>query len=330
MMPGPQGASRSSSPIAPDAGAGFKFYTVDYPHETPNRVTGIAGNQEIVGVYGSNQNQHPYHSYTSQYSSRQPYSKFQSDDYPNAPSTYMASISVSSNSGNAIQAGYVMTPGDLQGTWAVINSNGLWSLIRRHRGEGHCHMMELFGTNSRNDYAVGFYWYDDSPPSGFCSKHTQDVTELRPGEKFHDFPQVVGPNPVAAGLTKSGWLVGSTNNSGHGPSQGWTKMVCRGCHKGTQVTYWHYKNDRHSSTQLLGVNDSAVAVGTYQDARGHWHGLIAKNLLSVSRQPTWQSVDEPDGNQTNTVISGIDNLGDICGWYTGKDGRTHGFVGIYQ
>lgn len=319
--------SRTAKPAS--ASAGFTFYTVDYPYESPNRVTGIADNQEIVGVYGGSGSSNPYHSYTSQYSASQPYTQFQNDDYPNAPSTYMASISVPPHSGSTLEAGYATTPGDLQGTWGVINSNGLWTLIRRHRGEGKCHMMGLFGTNSANGFAAGFYWYDNSPPSGNCSSHTQYVTELRPGELFHDFT-VLGANPTGAGVNKSGWLAGSTDNSGSGPSQGWTKMVCKGCSKGTQVKYWNYNNDANSSTQFLGMNDSSVVVGTYQDGSGSWHGLIATNLLSVSQQPTWQSIDEPSGNQTNTVISGIDNFGDICGWYTGADGVTHGFVGIYQ
>jgi hypothetical protein len=325
MTPASGGLSRSAKPAS---ASGFTFYTVDYPYESPNRITGIAGNRQIVGVYGNNSSSNTYHSYTSQYSSSQPYTQFVNDDYPNAPSTYMASIYVASGSSGSVQAGYVVTPGDLQGDWGVINNQGLWTLIRRHKGESNCHMMQLFGINS-SDWAVGFYWYDDSPPSGNCSQHTQDVTELRPGELFHDFI-ILGANPVGTGITKAGWLVGSTDNSGTGPSQGWSKMVCKGCRKGTEVKYWNYNNDASLSTQLLGVNDSDVAVGTYQDVSGNWHGLIATNLFSISQQPTWQSVDEPSGNQTNTVISGIDDLGDICGWYTGTDGVTHGFVGIYQ
>jgi hypothetical protein len=325
MTPATAGSSRSAKPLS---ASGFTFYTVDYPYKTPNRITGIADNQEIVGVYGDNGSQGAYHSYTSQYSPSQPYAAFAKDDYPNGPSTYMASISVSSGGKGTIQSGYVISPGDLQGDWGVINDKGLWSLIRRHRGEGKCHMMQLFGVND-NDYAVGFYWYDDSPPSGNCSTHTQYVTEVRPGGGFHDFT-VAGANPVASGVNQSGWLAGSTDNSGTAPSQGWTKMVCKGCRKGTQVTYWNFNNDTTLSTQFLGMNDSSVVVGTYQDASGNWHGLIATNLLSMSLQPTWQSIDEPNGNQTNTVISGIDNLGDICGWYTGTDRLTHGFVGIYQ
>lgn len=326
-MPG-QSMTRTLLRAAPASSSGFTFYTVDYPNQSPNRITGIADNQEIVGVYGDNGSQGSYHSYLSQYSPSQPYTQFQKDDYPNSTSTYMASVRSVSGSSGVVQAGYAIAPGDLLGTWGVVNNKGLWTLIRRHRGEGKCHMMELFGLNA-NDYAVGFYWHDDTSPPQDCSKHTQYVTEVRPGGAYHDFSKVVGANPAAYGVNKSGWLAGSTDNSG-GPSQGWTKMFCKGCNKGTEVKYWNYNNNSNLSTLLFGLNDAGVAVGTYQDGSGNWHGLVASNLLSVSQEPVWQSIDEPDGNQTNTVISAIDNLGDICGWYTGTDGQTHGFVGIYQ
>jgi hypothetical protein len=329
MTPATRGLLGSPTRTKPTSSSGYTFYTVDYPYESPNRITGIADNQEVVGVYGTGTGSlTPYHSFTSQYNSSQPYTQFANDDYPNAPSTYMSSITELPHSGGMIQAGYVVEPDDLNGTWGVLNDQGLWSLIRRHRGEGKCHMMELFGINV-NYYAAGFYWQDDSP-SGGCAKHTQYVTEARPGGAFHDFSDVVGKNPVAYGVNKSGWLVGSTDNSGSKASQGWTKMVCKGCRKGTAVTYWNYNGNGNLSTQMLGLNDAGVVVGTYQDSSGNWHGLVAENLLSISQQPVWQSIDEPNGNQTNTVISGIDNNGDICGWYTGNDGLVHGFVGIFQ
>jgi len=331
MTPATRVLPGSSFRTEPASSSGYTFYTVDYPYESPNRITGIADNQEIVGVYGSGigSGSQAYHSFTSQYNSSQPYTQFQNDDYPNAPSTYMSSITQLPHSGGVIQSGYVVDPDDLNGTWGVLDDKGLWTLIRRHRGEGKCHMMELFGINE-SYFSVGFYWQDDGPPSGGCAKHTQYITEVRPGEGFHDFSQVVGKNPVAYGVNKSGWLVGSTDNSASAASQGWTKMVCKGCRKGTQVAYWNYNNNSNFSTQMLGVNNAGTVVGTYQDSSGNWHGLVATNLLSVSGQPGWQSIDEPNGNQTSTVISGIDNNGDICGWYTGTDGLTHGFVGLYQ
>jgi hypothetical protein len=323
-------AQAPAARIAPTSSSGFTFYTVDYPNQSPNRVTGIADNQEIVGVYGDGGSQNYYHSYTSSAGSKHTYTQFQNDDYPNAPSTYMASIIVAPKGNGVIQSGYAIVPYTLQGTWGLFNNKGLWTLIQKHAGEGKCHMMELFGTNS-SYYSVGFYWHDDSPPSGNCSKHTQYVTELRPGEGFHDFTGVSGANPTASGVNSAGWLVGSTDNSGKGPSQGWTKGVCKGCRGGQgAIRYWNYNLDSHRSTLMNAVNDSAVVVGTYEDANDNWHGFMATQLFNLSGSPTWKTVDEPSGIGTNTVISDIDNNGDICGWYTGSDGKTHGFVGIYN
>lgn len=322
----PQAASLHSS--RPASASGFTFYTVDYPYTSPNRVTGIADNQEIVGVYGGGGSSNPYHSYTSEYSTSQPYTQFQHDDFPNASSTYMSSIMIPPHSTGIVQAGYVTEAGDLPGTWGVINNQGLWTLIDEHSGERKCYMMELFGINS-SYFAVGDYWYEDSPPSGGCTKYTQKMTERRPGG-WHDYPGLQGAYPVAMGINSDDWLVGSTDNSGTGPSQGWTKEICKGCPpKTTKIYYWNFNNDTKNSTQMLGVNDSDVVVGTYQDSGGNSHGFIVTNVFPPYLYPVWQSIDEPSGNGTSTVVSGIDSSGDICGWYTGSDGQTHGFVGIH-
>lgn len=314
---------RTLAPSARHTVAGFTFYTVDYPGKHPNRITGIAKNREIVGVYGNNGSQGPYHSFTALYGSGStPYAQFEPDDFPNSESTYMTSISLPPNSSSVIQAGYVITPADLQGTWGVINDKGLWSLVRRNRGERLCHMMELFGIDAAYD-AVGFYWADNSR-SGDCAKYTQYSVEVVPGEGFHEYPHVTGAFPVATGINRAGLLVGSTNISGSGASKGWTRG------QADSYKYWNFENKSRESTLMNGMNDAGVVVGTYKDLTGNWHGLIVTNLFSQTKQPVWQSIDEPDGNQSSTVISGIDPLGDICGWYTGTDGLIHGFVGIRQ
>ncbi len=322
LNPTPQGLGPSSRSIVRDTTAGFTFYTVDYPKQHPTRITGIAKNREIVGVYGSNAKNNPYHSFTSLYDASQPYAQFQHDDYPLADSTYMTSIAIPDHSTSSIEAGYAMSVSDLPGTWGVIDNKGLWSLVRRNRGERLCHMMQFFGIDANYD-AVGQYWYDKSP-SGGCARHTQYATELVPGERFHDYPNIVGPDIAATGLIKSGLMVGSTNISGTGLSKGWTRG------QADSYKYWNYDGKTRDSTLMNGMNDAGVVVGTYKDELGNWHGFIVHNLFSTSKHPVWTTIDEPNGDQTNTVVSGIDGLGDICGWYTGTDGVVHGFVGIRQ
>ena len=322
LNPTPNPLARSSQPAVRFAPPTYTYYTVDYPNEHPSRITGIAKNREIVGVYGNNGSKGPYHSFTSLYSASQPYTQFQDDDYPNSESTYMTSIAIPPKSTDSIQAGYVITPADLQGTWGVIKNKGLWSLVRRNRGEKLCHMMELFGIDAKYD-AVGFYW-NQSSSSKTCSKYTQYAAEVVPGEGFHEYPHVTGTYPTATGINGANLMVGSTNVSGDGASEGWTRG------QADSYKYWNFEANSRFSTQMNALNDAGVVVGTYKDLTGNWHGFIVWNLFSASKQPQWESIDEPSGDETNTVISGIDDSEDICGWYTGTDGLIHGFVGIRQ
>jgi hypothetical protein len=71
--------------------------------------------------------------------------------------------------------------------------------------------------------------------------------------------------------------------------------------------------------QLLGVNDSNVAVGFYQDAGGAFHGYtynIANNTFSTIAP----------GNSSSTRATGINNNGSISGFYSDASGAQHGFI----
>jgi hypothetical protein len=73
--------------------------------------------------------------------------------------------------------------------------------------------------------------------------------------------------------------------------------------------------------QLLGVNDSNVAVGFYTDAAGVTHGYTY-NIGTMTFSA--------DINDPNTVISttaaAINNAGEIAGFYTDAMGNTDGFL----
>ena len=68
--------------------------------------------------------------------------------------------------------------------------------------------------------------------------------------------------------------------------------------------------------QLLGVNDSDVAVGFYTDANGDNHGY------SVQHQtPALQLGDRPDAPGASLTAAAINNGGDIAGFYTNANGE---------
>jgi hypothetical protein len=73
--------------------------------------------------------------------------------------------------------------------------------------------------------------------------------------------------------------------------------------------------------QLLGVNDSNVAVGFYVDAVGVTHGYTY-NIASNTFSP---NIDDPLA-VGNTTAAAINNAGQIAGFYIDASGNSHGFI----
>ena len=78
-------------------------------------------------------------------------------------------------------------------------------------------------------------------------------------------------------------------------------------------------------TQALGLNNMGEVVGDYVDGAGNMHGFIYNG--------TFQEVDDPSAPTTGTTINGINDKGQIVGFFltgvTTPDGvmMTDGFVG---
>ncbi|HUC57540.1 MAG TPA: hypothetical protein VMA95_09075 [Streptosporangiaceae bacterium] len=73
--------------------------------------------------------------------------------------------------------------------------------------------------------------------------------------------------------------------------------------------------------QLLGVNDSGVAVGFYVDAAGNSHAYLYD--IPLHKYIGWKS---GIGNVTSTTASGINDEDSICGFVTLKNGTTESFL----
>ncbi len=72
--------------------------------------------------------------------------------------------------------------------------------------------------------------------------------------------------------------------------------------------------------QLLGVNDSNIAVGFFNDEAGHSHGYTYN--INTGKF----SADINDPHAVSTVTAAINNSGEIAGFYTDKSGAIHGFL----
>jgi hypothetical protein len=92
-------------------------------------------------------------------------------------------------------------------------------------------------------------------------------------------------------------------------------------------TFTNVNNPKTGTTspvfnQLLGINNSNIAVGFYVDAAGNTsHGYT----YNVGAMTFSANIDDPNGIGKTTATA-INNAGTIAGFYTASNGVTHGFI----
>ena len=70
------------------------------------------------------------------------------------------------------------------------------------------------------------------------------------------------------------------------------------------------------TNNLLGINDSGIAVGFYVDASGHSHGYTFNTKTNAFSAP----INAPGA--ASTTAAAINNAGDIAGFFTNNGGMT--------
>jgi uncharacterized membrane protein len=73
-------------------------------------------------------------------------------------------------------------------------------------------------------------------------------------------------------------------------------------------------------TDVQGINDAGLIVGSYEDAQGSWHGFSYNDSSG-----TWTTINVPDA--AATYIYAINDSNQIAGYYLDTDGDAHSFVG---
>jgi hypothetical protein len=79
------------------------------------------------------------------------------------------------------------------------------------------------------------------------------------------------------------------------------------------------------TTQLLGINDKGIVAGYVQDTNGDQFGLLYNTNTN-----SYTYLNDPDAASINgvvtTQITGINNSGEITGFFINSDGLAEGFV----
>lgn len=279
----------SASPTPYD----FVYTSVDNPKSsTFTRTYAIDDLAEIVGTVKINDGND-----TAGYTALKPYSWFHGIAFPGASSTVVTSI----DPGGRLLAGYFVRNGAVMG---FVRQHGLWTEYRDGDGpKGDGSVNKLLGIND-NGIAVGYYQDSHGRNHGF---------ELA-NRRFININPPNGINVSATAVSLGGYVAG-TETLKDGQVVGW--LLRSGNY--SVIAY-----PKATKTEINGMSDGIddnLLVGSYVDSSGT-HGFV---LRTAGGNPDWQSIDEPNARGV-TVVTGMNNHHDICGWYVDGSHRTHGFV----
>lgn len=157
--------------------------------------------------------------------------------------------------------------------------------------------------------------------SGAAGRPNQGYTTVPPYNSFtaENFPASV--QTQVTGLNNIGTTVGfwSDTNLGVGLDNNFGFVDIGGSF--TNVNNPGTATAPPVFNQLLGVNDSNVAVGFYTDAAGVTHGYT----YNIGAKTFSANIDDPNANGSTTAAA-INNAGEIAGFYTNAAGNAVGFL----
>jgi hypothetical protein len=287
---------------------GYQFSTHDnHGDVTFNQLLGINNQGVIAGYLGSGAKGHP----NKGYQLFAPYGQgnYQGENFPGSTQTQVTGLN-----DNGITVGFWSN----QNKASMVNDNfGFYEV----GGQFHTvnfpttnnaspQVDQLLGVND-HDVAVGFYGNAQGNNRGY----TYNINT-------HAFTRVLVPG-APSGKAGPSLTAAAINN--HGDVAGFYA-------KSSSLTdaFLLYSNSKFvtlavpgaSMTQAFGLNDHDEVVGAYTTGSGS---------SAVTHGFTWRpghgftTVDDPHGMGT-TLINGVNNAGDLVGFYTDSAGHTDGFL----
>ena len=271
------------------------------------------------------------------------------------PNTQGTTINGISNSGTVVGfttaagANFNFTANPLQSTMATalnINNspnamaNGINSAGTVVGSDGNGNAFFLNGSN-----VVTFVPNNGAPAAAFgindkgmiSGQYTSGMTTpgyVLNGQTVTTINAPAGPNSVfAQGINNNGLVVGfyvGTDGQDHGFSFNLSSAVNH-MGTGTAIADPTITPVEPGATfvfsQILGINDKGIAVGYYGDSTTSQHGFLYN-----ANTGAYTFLDDPNEGFNNgvevTQITGINNSGEITGFYTDSAGLAHGFVAV--
>jgi hypothetical protein len=280
---------------------GWSFSKLNNSNDpTFNQLLGINNRSQIAGYFGSGAKGHPNKGYVL---SLGHFSSFTNENFPTGIQTQVIGIN-----DTGISVGFWST----QNTKSMANNNfGFYdwhgqfhSVNFPTRNMARPPVNQLLGVND-SGIAVGFYM----GAKGMSHSYAYSI----PGGWFHRIRTPGAVSTTASGINNRGDVAGFYTGRG-----GVTRGFLRGAHGHlTRLTV-----PGASSTMAFGVNDQREVVGTYMTGSGN----NAKSFgFTWSRHTGFRTVSDPHGRGA-TTLNGINNAGDLVGFFTDAKGNTDGLL----
>ena len=293
---GSSGHASSGHALTAGVGTRYQFQKLGDPADpTFNQLLGINDEGVIAGYFGSGNpaNVHPNKGFTiAPYQHQQ----FVNENFPGSVQTQVIGIN---DSGTTV------------GFWAdaagnnfgFVDRKGHFTNVSYPGAGGSPAVTQLLGINNQG-VAVGFYNDAAGTPHGFeYNLHTGAYARIM-------VPGAV--SSMATGINNKGDISGIATNASKV-----TSAYLRHAGAFRTLTY-----PGASQTQAFGLNDLDQVAGQFVDAAGKMHGFIYQ-------AGAFQALDDPAGIGT-TLINGINDAGDLVGFYTDGARNTDGFVAFPQ
>ncbi|HEX3921647.1 MAG TPA: hypothetical protein VHY31_05140 [Streptosporangiaceae bacterium] len=296
---GPQARPSPRAQASPTAD-GYSFTTLDDATDpTFNQLLGINNNDHMTGYFGSGATGHP----SKGYFVRAPYTQsgYVDLNYPHSVQTQLTGLN-----DEGIQVGFWSSQdhaGQVPDFGFYIAEGRFVPVNFPLRKPPRTPVNQLLGINDK-DVAVGFY----TDAAGRAHGYRYTVAT----KKF-SVVAVSGVSVVAAAINNAGDVAGFVT-SAKGVTAG---FLAPPSGPATGLSF-----PGASLTEALGVNDTGEVVGDYRLGSGpgaSTHGF------TWTRQHGFTTVDDPAG-PGNTTINGVNNVGNLVGFYTDRAGHTNGLL----
>jgi nitrite reductase/ring-hydroxylating ferredoxin subunit len=278
----------------------LNFQTIDNPVDpTFNNLMGINNSGLIAGFYGSGDAGHPNQGYLLR-----PPGGFTAVDFPGEAQTQLTGLN-----DRGVQVGYFYPTNNgvpVDNQFGFYVKDGAFVSVNNPKtptnpDPGVLIENQLMGVNDR-DIAVGFY----NDASGNSHGYTYDI---KTGTFSADINDPSAVSTVSAAINDRGGVAGFYTDAS-------------GAVHGFLERDGHFKTvdaPGATTTELLGLNDRGEAVGE-DVVGGVTHGLIYD-----ARTGVFTNVDAPN-SAGFTLFNGLNDKGDIVGFYTDAAGNTHGLL----